>query len=64
MEMLANTGYDGREKYTSLEVVIFLKHFLSLAFEEGELLAQTRKNAPLRFSRLVTKSPRFGLRIC
>lgn len=42
MEMLANTGYHGREKYTSLEVVIFLKHFLSLAFEEGELLAQTR----------------------
>ena len=41
-EMLANTGYHGREKYTSLEVVIFLKHFLSLAFEEGELLAQTR----------------------
>ena len=27
-EMLANTGYHGREKYTSLEVVIFLKAFL------------------------------------
>ena len=28
MEMLANTGYHGREKYTlSLEVIIFLKHF-------------------------------------
>ena len=43
MEMLANTGYHGRGKYTlSLKVIIFLKHFFSLAFEEGELLAQTR----------------------
>ena len=32
-EMLANTGYHGREKYTSLEVVIFLKAFLQLVHE-------------------------------